>query len=471
MHITPVIRMIGEKRGAYPEPGITVELIGAHELRMDHHVASIIRGTCAHQLVGTDHHIDRGIAVGVGPDRHSRVMNGTEDLLVIGLRYERRATPVLLATRTLDQHGFAEIRRAPLRRTIAQHLDSTELEVSAITAKGVSELCFQIRRIHHQRQRHHIEPQRALLRRCLEHAHQPRVRGPVLDRGVAIARILLLHRIERRELLRRIGLRQRPVDRHSGGLHQQSRGLLRAGLAHDHPTLGCGCARIDAGTLEPRGVQHQSVPGNMQQQHRVIRECRIEVITRDMALLREPVGVITVGQDPVSGRRAAGGGMRTQHLDQRGNAVHAADRRNRHIGPADQAQSVTHMTVTIDESRQQGSAREIEHPCGIATVLAFDRFPGAERENPAILDRNRLDLRLCAVNGDDIASAENAVRDLARRCHRVRRRRGGVTTTARQHHAGKNKKTANTRFHDAITTVLSADCPIPCACCLSCRNA
>ena len=165
-------------------------------------------------------------------------------------------------------------------------------------------------------QRHHVEEQARLRRGALEQRELRRAGRAVLDRRVAVARVVELRGAQRFELL--LGARLRKLRRglEERGLHDQARRLLRARLARDHPARRRRRARADPDGLERRRVQHRAVARLVDQHDRVVRERRVEIVARHLALLGEALLVVAVRDDPLA--RAARLLVRIERRDQLG---------------------------------------------------------------------------------------------------------------------------------------------------------
>jgi hypothetical protein len=68
------------------------------------------------------------------------------------------------------------------------------------------------------------------------------------------------------------------------------------------------------------------------------------------------------------------------------------------------------MTVRIEESRGRGAAREVDDPCVFSRELPDVRI-GADGENPAVLDGDRLGYGILRVHRDHVPVHEHRIRD------------------------------------------------------------
>src|SRR5271168_264196 len=67
------------------------------------------------------------------------------------------------------------------------------------------------------------------------------------------------------------------------------------------------------------------------------------------------------------------------------------------------------MAVRIDEARQQGLAREINHHGGRTLMKLLEIRPGADHQDFAVLHGEGLSGGLGVVDGDDVAAVVNSV--------------------------------------------------------------
>src|SRR5208283_176336 len=67
------------------------------------------------------------------------------------------------------------------------------------------------------------------------------------------------------------------------------------------------------------------------------------------------------------------------------------------------------MAVRIEETGEQGFASKIDHMGGRAFVELFEFGEGADHENLAIFHSKSSNVRLCIIDGDDVATVVDRV--------------------------------------------------------------
>ena len=125
-----------------------------------------------------------------------------------------------------------------------------------------------------------------------------------------------------------------------------------------------------------------------------------------VAHAEDPAGQANVGAD--------GEGLELCHEVVDG--VDRAVRRREQVGADGLRAELLRMRVTVDEPGQQCPASEIDRP-GRGTTMRLVYFgTGADRDDPAVPDRDRLrGDGLVACHGDDGAAGKDRVRDGGRR--------------------------------------------------------
>lgn len=152
-------------------------------------------------------------------------------------------------------------------------------------------------------------------------------------------------------LLLRRGLGQRSENRQERGFHDQAVGFGGTFLAHDHPARRRFGVRRDAKLLHRRGIEHGPVQGYVPDQHRVVREVRVEVFAMQCASIGHDRLVISVGHDDL----AVGDVARVPELlelrDNRLDICRRAGWRCEHVDLVGHRQCIDVVAVRVDESR------------------------------------------------------------------------------------------------------------------------
>ena len=231
-----------------------------------------------------------------------------------------------------------------------------------------------------------------------------------LTGGHARACVNLLRLMESVEQFLFTGFGHIGEDRQEGRLHDEAFRLLRSLLAQDQPArrgLGRGA---DADLLEGGRVQHRAMIGGVDQHHRIVGKMRIQIIARDLALVRKIGDVIAIGDDPFAGLGLEFFRVRLERLDDVGDGRHRPRRHAGDIGPFHDLRRIHEMAVRIDEGGQQRRALEIDD----LRLLALSRHHRrlvADGDDAAAGDRHGFNLRAFVDHGQDHAAAKDFVRE------------------------------------------------------------
>ena len=235
------------------------------------------------------------------------------------------------------------------------------------------------------------------------------MRGALLGGGDALAGVDLLGRLEEVEHLVLARLRHLGEDRHEGRLHEEAGRLVRAGLAGDQAARRRRRVGSDVEGLQRQRVEHGAMVRDVDRHHRIVGEEGIEIVAGHLALLGEAGGVVAVAHHP-----GALGQLELRHVllerrDDVGDRLDRPDRRQRHVGPVDDARGVHEVAVGVDEARQERLALQVDEPGSGPFPFGADVGDGAQRRDLAVLDGDRLGGRLRVVHGDDGAAEDDDV--------------------------------------------------------------
>ena len=149
--------------------------------------------------------------------------------------------------------------------------------------------------------------------------------------------------------------------------------------------------------------------GHMQQQDRVVREHRVQVIPRQLPPVGQVRDVIPVADDPVAGPDLE---LRHMCLESGENVGNRGDRTRRgalHIDPFDHLWRVHEMAMRVDEGRQQGRAFQVDDLGGVRRQCP-DACLVAQCQDATAPHGHGLNLRKGFVERQDRATEINPLR-------------------------------------------------------------
>ncbi len=146
--------------------------------------------------------------------------------------------------------------------------------------------------------------------------------------------------------------------------------------------------------------------GAVNQQHRVIRKQRIQVVAAELATVAEVGDVIAVANDPVPRLQRVRIHVLTKHPQDVRNAGHRAGGHTGDVGPLHDLGGVGKMAMSIDERRHQGAPCQINHH-GALTGGGHHLGLIANSQDAFIANRHGLGHGSLIHHGEDRATTED----------------------------------------------------------------
>ena len=369
------------------------DLVLAQELGVDGgHVPGPRDVALADGLVSLQEHVDRGIAVGMGEQRHAQAIHLAHRLVDEVLGKGGFTPPVLLARRAAREVRGGEEGGATLGGAIDRDLHPADLEAVVVTAPlAHRDQGLHLVEVGDEGIGHHVDQVGAGIGGPLDRCDLGQVAGPLLGGGDAglgvehLARPAPVHLLLGRDRFALLDHRQ------EGRFHNQAPGLLAAGLAHDHASRRGGGGSADAVLLQGEAVQHRAMHRDMIDSHRVAWKRLIEVASVEQTTTGHHRVVVAVADQQFALLQSSLGGARLQGGEDARHILPGAGGRRVKLALVGHQQGVDVMAVAIDESGQQGLALEVDDPCARRPERQAP-IPGPGEYDPAVLHAQRLDI-------------------------------------------------------------------------------
>ena len=417
--------------------GELLHLVLADELGMNCRdiplLGQVARGC---KLVRAQQRIDGGIAVGMDQDRHAEAVDLLEELVRLLLREAELALPVLLSGGTAGQIRSRKRRGTTLRRTVQRDLHAADFKTLVVATPGRDREGGQrLLKVRDEGIDDHVDQLRTAVAGALEDLELVEVGGAVLSRGDPVGGIQQLTRLARLDLLlggHRVLFFHDRQERH---FHDQAIRLLRARLADDHTARRCLGGGAVAVVLEGEAVQHRTVHRHVIHPDRIVGEGTVKVVAIQSAALRHHRVVVAIGHDHLPLRDPA---LRREGLQcsNDGRDVTARTRRRRiQVRLTGDQERVEEVAVPVKEARQQRLAGEVDNARRLSLVGLLDVGTRAERENPAITNRERFYRGLAVIDRDDVATDVDDIGDSGGRWRHGRRTARRIAARCGEQHA------------------------------------
>ena len=178
--------------------------------------------------------------------------------------------------------------------------------------------------------------------------------------------------------------------------------------------------------------------------HQIVRKGGIKVMASHFSFVGKAGTVVAIADHPAVIGDILRGLVLLKETNDIGNLLNCSDWPQRHICPIDDARSVHEVTVGVDEAGHQRLAAEIDDSGAGPYPFRPYVARGANRDDLAVLDGDRLWRRLGVGHGHDWAAVKD---DVGRRircggcigggrppCHSA----DGRNRAARDHHSSGN---------------------------------
>ena len=409
--VAPEERVRREERRHDSQPRRTVELVGAHQLRVDDHrpvVGHLVRAL--EPLFDPVHHeVHRRVTVAVHQERHAPLDQRLHAVLVV-VRVHDAVRPVVrrrarrsLVVRLRDPRGAA------LRRAVEQELDASDAYAVPVGRLVLVHLGI-LRRVKHA-EHGHVRLQRLTIRGRPKRLHERPEGATVLDRRDAVAEVHVDRPSKCPVDVTGTPLRvctpvaEEPARR----LLQDAVRLPRALDPADVAAVGVGRVGRDAAVRERERVRRRQVARHVGQHDRVLGRDPVEIEPCRMpTLLQQRVVVAATGYH-LARRNVLLVDPRPGLLYDVVDVLDVPYRRGVERQYVQCRAHVQDVAVGVDEAGQQRVRAEIHHPGAVAPER-HHVGQGSGRRDRLAEHGHRFDRRPIRIHRDDVIAKKNRIR-------------------------------------------------------------
>ena len=420
MYVAPEESMIRKEGRGHAQLFVFIQLIGAHELRMDDHGPAVDAGGMKHLfciLHRCDIHVDGGVAVAMDKGLDIIPEAFQDGFIELGLGDGGYAAAVVQrAPGNVGEIRFREKGGLALRRAVRDELKAFQLQMVVVCAEFDGRVGQEGIETRIGRQGDDVEIERACCRSLAQEPDCIQGSAAFLCGGNAAAGIEGLLVFEELQLFieaHRTVVARSSFQQGRGAFLEKTGGFGGSRFANDDATGRVGGIAVYAGSFQRGGIGYQHMAGDMRNDNRIIGKGGVEVFFGRVASFRQLFLVIAIAGDPVPIRYIFHVLELFQLIDQLGDIVNVADGRWIEIyGPG--ACEAHEVAVSVHEARDHGMAPEVDDGSFIIFIL---QDPGcrADGYDLAVLHRYGVRDGIGRIHRDDLSIDKDLVGGRGRR--------------------------------------------------------